>query len=817
MALVGNISGSGGVSNTVGVTGSLIIANPGLAEFPTFPGNDVSFFVSGSIGGKGVTSTRSVSVFGGDAVVSGTLTIGTGSITISSNEIVFQGGAAKIYSGTNGLTLQDSGGTRTLSQIIAGGGGGGTGTNFFSEVALKSITASGSVAFIGDETGKLNAAAAGTDVVFFVSGAIGANPKTAVFGGNVTASGSLTINDNPGGSQKIVLGNAGTISGSSDLSVGGNITVAGNIAGDAAGAKAIFANAGANSVTIGGSTSTVVIPGSLTVNGDVVAIDATHLRVEDRIILIASGGSPGTSRTSVVAFASGSKTTNNSLIFGAAGGDDTLAAAILDVQDGQYSTDPISFSSLAKVKAAAYKVSTENAQIKAGGTTDSIVVSGSIVSLQSPAKTGINILNSDGTEYAAINQAIGDATFRGTGNTWFSGSAVFLQSDSGAISVAKNNNTALELSTDGATAGTIAAKSGSPSNVARALTLTGSTVTIGANNSPNGVTFTGAGVNLVNLSAAASSQPSFVASQNNAAFKIGTGGGTTDTLIISGSAIHLNAGSNGQSFRRDNVEFLLISSGASGASQRSLVTAAAGKTLVVGGTSESIFSGSSVTIRTSVGGNPEGVTFSTDVAGTSQGYLQVTSGSYNYGVTTSLNVSKIVGSISPTTPKDLLLGASNNKDLHLSGSNVYANHAAAGGLTLFSEGQGYLRVASSNTAGTSITSNVTGRDVTISTAGAGRLFLSGSTTTLSGSSINFVNDGTRVAFFGVSGNSTGLIPNTTNTYDLGTPDLRWRNMYTGDLHLKNERGDWTIIEEREYLSITNNKSGRRFKFVLEEI
>jgi hypothetical protein len=42
-------------------------------------------------------------------------------------------------------------------------------------------------------------------------------------------------------------------------------------------------------------------------------------------------------------------------------------------------------------------------------------------------------------------------------------------------------------------------------------------------------------------------------------------------------------------------------------------------------------------------------------------------------------------------------------------------------------------------------------------------------------------------------------------------------MYTGDLHLRNDRGSWTIIEEADYLSITNNLDGRRYKFVLKEI
>jgi len=37
------------------------------------------------------------------------------------------------------------------------------------------------------------------------------------------------------------------------------------------------------------------------------------------------------------------------------------------------------------------------------------------------------------------------------------------------------------------------------------------------------------------------------------------------------------------------------------------------------------------------------------------------------------------------------------------------------------------------------------------------------------------------------------------------------------LELSNERGDWTIIEEEDYLSIRNNKTDKMYKFVLEEI
>ena len=62
-----------------------------------------------------------------------------------------------------------------------------------------------------------------------------------------------------------------------------------------------------------------------------------------------------------------------------------------------------------------------------------------------------------------------------------------------------------------------------------------------------------------------------------------------------------------------------------------------------------------------------------------------------------------------------------------------------------------------------------------------------------------------------------ITPTTDNDISLGTASKRFSNIYTNDLHLANDRGDWTIVEEEEYLSIRNNKSGKLFKFVLQEI
>jgi hypothetical protein len=98
---------------------------------------------------------------------------------------------------------------------------------------------------------------------------------------------------------------------------------------------------------------------------------------------------------------------------------------------------------------------------------------------------------------------------------------------------------------------------------------------------------------------------------------------------------------------------------------------------------------------------------------------------------------------------------------------------------------------------------------------------------------NMTFDGSTLTVTGAittTGNVTSdhVLPNTTDTYDLGSPSLVWRNVYTGDLHLSNEakeegnavdgtKGNWTIQEGAEHLYILNNKSGKKYRFKLEEM
>jgi hypothetical protein len=72
----------------------------------------------------------------------------------------------------------------------------------------------------------------------------------------------------------------------------------------------------------------------------------------------------------------------------------------------------------------------------------------------------------------------------------------------------------------------------------------------------------------------------------------------------------------------------------------------------------------------------------------------------------------------------------------------------------------------------------------------------------------------------------GITPDTDATRDLGSPSLRWANIYSSDLNLSNEGasngvdgtwGSYTIQEGEEDLYLINRRSGKRYKFLLQEV
>jgi hypothetical protein len=86
------------------------------------------------------------------------------------------------------------------------------------------------------------------------------------------------------------------------------------------------------------------------------------------------------------------------------------------------------------------------------------------------------------------------------------------------------------------------------------------------------------------------------------------------------------------------------------------------------------------------------------------------------------------------------------------------------------------------------------------------------------------------SFLTIGGSTVGvgasLVPSSDNLYNLGSSSFRFANLYTGDINLSNEGssndvdgtwGSYTVQEGEDDLFIINRRTGRRFKFVLQEV
>jgi hypothetical protein len=112
-----------------------------------------------------------------------------------------------------------------------------------------------------------------------------------------------------------------------------------------------------------------------------------------------------------------------------------------------------------------------------------------------------------------------------------------------------------------------------------------------------------------------------------------------------------------------------------------------------------------------------------------------------------------------------------------------------------------------------------GNGLTVNSAVAA-LNAGATTTTLSASStLQAVGAATLGGTLNVTGTLThaaAVLPSANGTLDLGSTAKRYANVYannliTGDLHMKNERGDWTLFEESDHIRIRNNATGQVFE------
>ena len=69
--------------------------------------------------------------------------------------------------------------------------------------------------------------------------------------------------------------------------------------------------------------------------------------------------------------------------------------------------------------------------------------------------------------------------------------------------------------------------------------------------------------------------------------------------------------------------------------------------------------------------------------------------------------------------------------------------------------------------------------------------------------------------------ASGILPVDSEGY-IGASGVPWKHIYvqnthTGDIHMKNEDGNWTLKEQDDFIMAINNKTGKKYKVLLEEI
>mgnify|MGYP003311541094 CR=1 FL=1 len=95
------------------------------------------------------------------------------------------------------------------------------------------------------------------------------------------------------------------------------------------------------------------------------------------------------------------------------------------------------------------------------------------------------------------------------------------------------------------------------------------------------------------------------------------------------------------------------------------------------------------------------------------------------------------------------------------------------------------------------------------------------------SSASFLRSDTSDTFTGTLTVSGNILPNANGTRDLGATGTRWANIYSSDLDLSNQAkgansvdgtwGSYLIEEGEDHLFLTNRRSGKKYRFVLEEV
>ena len=168
-----------------------------------------------------------------------------------------------------------------------------------------------------------------------------------------------------------------------------------------------------------------------------------------------------------------------------------------------------------------------------------------------------------------------------------------------------------------------------------------------------------------------------------------------------------------------------------------------------------------------------------------------------------------------------------------SGGNVKAQ-ANPGGVVItgVATATTFVGALTGNATGLSGTPNITVGSITAASGSfSGNVSLGGTLTYQDVTNVDSIGIITArtgiIVTAGVSTFGGNVVPDGNGTRDLGATAQRWANLYTSDLDLSNEArggndidgtwGSYTIQEGENDLYLINRRTGKTFKFVLEEI
>ena len=168
------------------------------------------------------------------------------------------------------------------------------------------------------------------------------------------------------------------------------------------------------------------------------------------------------------------------------------------------------------------------------------------------------------------------------------------------------------------------------------------------------------------------------------------------------------------------------------------------------------------------------------------------------------------------TTSDSYLRLDPNGDF-TSGTYVLNSLRVDGAVTTYNS----VTIGNSVSSGACLTLNRVSGQPTIKGAttngGDGQIVIDGASNSANVYLNNYVSSAVYLCSGGGTVYSTTILPITTATYTLGSASYRWSTIYTNDLSLKNDYGDYTIVEGEENLYLYNNKSGKVFTFNLTEV